>query len=155
MCLANAHSSLNSLFTFILMHSQTDSWQERGIRTVLKTPYWFCRACSTCLSTWDSAPRTFPKTAAHAKPQLGKVHLCGSQSRSDHSRVGHTGHKQRAMRGFTLPRELCRALHLLLQQGKGPTVSDFSSVHPPRGTHCKVQQETIGDIAPDACHGPI
>ncbi|PKI59369.1 hypothetical protein CRG98_020237 [Punica granatum] len=32
---------------------------------------------------------------------------------------GHAGHRRRTMHGFTSPRELCRALYLLLQQGKG------------------------------------
>ncbi|PKI57868.1 hypothetical protein CRG98_021738 [Punica granatum] len=33
---------------------------------------------------------------------------------------GHAGHKRITMHGFTSPRDLCRALPLLLRQGKGP-----------------------------------
>ncbi|PKI39664.1 hypothetical protein CRG98_039949 [Punica granatum] len=34
----------------------------------------------------DPAPRAFPRTAAHANLESGKVQLCGPQSRSDHSK---------------------------------------------------------------------
>ncbi|PKI37287.1 hypothetical protein CRG98_042323 [Punica granatum] len=32
-------------------------------------------------------PRAFPRMAAHANPESGKVQLCGPQSRSNHSKV--------------------------------------------------------------------
>ncbi|PKI11316.1 hypothetical protein CRG98_049554 [Punica granatum] len=86
------------------------------------------------------------------------------------------------MRGFTPPRELYRALHPFTSIGKGSdyevpptkpktrtieritqhrcnnlprTSIGFNSTHPPRGTHCKDQQEMTGDIAQGACHRPL
>ncbi|PKI74229.1 hypothetical protein CRG98_005350 [Punica granatum] len=48
------------------------TYLSRGTRTVPKTPYWFCRTCSTRLSSWDPAPRTLPRTATLAHLQPGK-----------------------------------------------------------------------------------
>ncbi|PKI61731.1 hypothetical protein CRG98_017875 [Punica granatum] len=45
----------------------------KGNRTVPKTYYRFCRTYSICLSSWDPAPRAFPRTVAHAYPYSGKV----------------------------------------------------------------------------------
>ncbi|PKI49805.1 hypothetical protein CRG98_029782 [Punica granatum] len=110
--------------------------------------YRLFQACSTHLSLQDPVPRASRRTVASAYPHPGKYNLYGPQSRSAHSRMvmtwlpklsvlharhpisrmldegtshGYASHGQREMHGFTPPRKLCRALHFLLRQGKGPT----------------------------------
>ncbi|PKI71080.1 hypothetical protein CRG98_008545 [Punica granatum] len=91
-------------------------------------PYRFCRTYSTCLSSWDPAPRAFPRMVAHAYLHPGKVLICGPQSRSNHSRVvmtgflenGHASHRRRTMQGFTPPRELLSGLSHYNSTGEGP-----------------------------------
>ncbi|PKI60639.1 hypothetical protein CRG98_018989 [Punica granatum] len=84
----------------------------------LSAPFHVVRACPHLAHAYTldapcacpSAPRAFPRTAAHAYPQPRKVHLCGPKSRSNHSRVGRADHRRSAMHWFTLPRELLSGL---------------------------------------------
>ncbi|PKI68951.1 hypothetical protein CRG98_010631 [Punica granatum] len=100
-------SGLGLAFTAFKLIVPDQSESLRGIGIVPVTSHKLCRTYSTLLSSWDSAPRAFPRTAAHAYPQ---------------SRKGHIGHRRRAMRKFTFPRELVLDPFLILQRGRCPVM---------------------------------
>ncbi|PKI64287.1 hypothetical protein CRG98_015327 [Punica granatum] len=87
---------------------------QRSIRTVSRTPYYFCRTCSTRLSSGDPASRAFPRETVHAYSQLGKICSCDPRSRSNHSRV--------VMTRFSETNIVC----MRLPMGRGWDKNEFS-----------------------------
>ncbi|PKI46284.1 hypothetical protein CRG98_033324 [Punica granatum] len=135
----HAQSFLNFLLLSFKHNSRIGSRLDRTLQRALvqspKTPYRFCRSYLTCLSSWDLAPRAFPRTTAHGYPHSGKVLLCGPQSRSNHSRMVMTkfskNERPHARNTPITSENRCtgshplenssRVLFLILQQGEDPT----------------------------------